>query len=128
MSFLIPGSRFKSGKIKSIAPTNSKPNIKPDSKRARDDEGLKEEFEIALWQTFPKHPNSVKSTAFRAYQRLSKKDRVKCIRGVNAFTDRFEAETSKEPLERRLQFVAHLSTFINQRRFDDEMDQLEIAS
>ncbi len=107
---------------------DSKPNIKPDSKRARDNDSLKEEFDIALWQTFPKHPNSVKSTAFKAYERLSKKDQVKCIRGVNAFTDKFEAEQTQEPIEQRLRFVAHLSTFINQRRFDDEMESLEAVS
>lgn len=89
---------------------------------------LDKEFEIALWQTFPKHPNSVKSTALRAYKRLSEKDRIKCMQGVNAFTDQFETERSKEPIEQRLRFVPHLSTFINQRRFDDVLETLEVAS
>lgn len=92
------------------------------SKGARDkNSDLDEEFEIAIWSEFPRHPNSVKSTALKAYKRLSRAERVRCIKGVGLFADRFEAENSKEPMAERLRFVCHLSTFINQRRFDDEI-------
>jgi hypothetical protein len=72
-----------------------------------------DEFSM-LWETFPKHPNASKSEALKSWERLDDDDREKCLDGAMAYERFLSRERAKRPDYPAL----HLTTFINQRRFE----------
>ena len=86
---------------------------------ARD--ALRDEFEHNIWIEFPRNPGSNKGRAFEAYAGLSPKDRTDCMRGVARLSIRFESAVTDEPMDRRLKFHQHLSTWIAERGWEQEL-------
>lgn len=86
---------------------------------ARD--ALRDEFEHNIWTEFPQNPSSSKARAFEAYVSLPAKDRTDCMRGIARLSIRFESAASDEPMDRRLKFHPHLSTWINDRGWEQEL-------
>jgi hypothetical protein len=73
-------------------------------------------FEM-LWSEYRpiKAMNCSKFAAFKAYDRLSKEEQSLCLRGVMEYVDWLIEERRKKP-----DYPAcHLSTYINQRRWED---------
>ena len=82
------------------------------------------EFEEVVWADFPRHPNSRKEPAYRAYQRLPLESRAECIRGVMRYAERFKTEVDpKRDEAERLRFVPHLVTWINQKGWEVELER-----
>ena len=84
-------------------------------------EALRDEFEHNIWTEFPLNPGSNKARAFEAYVSLPAKDRTDCMRGIARLSIRFESAASDEPMDRRLKFHPHLSTWINDRGWEQEL-------
>jgi hypothetical protein len=74
-------------------------------------------FEI-LWETFPFQRNASKAKAFEAYQRLSNEDRELALDGALVFLEFWK--------KRRLRYPdydgPHLSTWLNDRRFESALE------
>lgn len=106
--------------VQSILPDNI-----PNNTSARDAGGadpIEREFE-EVWSDFPRHPNSRRFAAFKVYRRLSARDRVSCIRGAARYSIKFDEDRSdKRPMDERLRYVPHLSTWINQRGWEAELE------
>jgi len=83
---------------------------------------LREDFEINIWGDFPQNPNSDKGRAFEAYVGLPLADRTACMRGVARLSLRFDEAKSDEPLDQRLKFHPHLSTWIKARSWEQELE------
>lgn len=84
---------------------------------------IEREFDESVWADFPRHRNSRRFAALKAYRNLSQADRVMCMRGVARYSIRFDDDKSdKRPTEDRLRFVPHLSTWIHQRGWEAEME------
>lgn len=78
----------------------------PKTRAARAD--YPDEFE-ALWRRFPRH--TAKGAAFKAWQKLNEFDQIATVDGA----DRYAADPNlPEP-----QFIPHLATWLNQRRWED---------
>jgi uncharacterized protein YdaU (DUF1376 family) len=83
-----------------------------------------EEFEENVWQVFPRQPNSRKEPAFKSYDKLSEEDRGKCIGGAIRYASRFDGtDDPKRSKDERLNYVPHLSTWINQKGWESEYDR-----
>lgn len=93
-------------------------NRNKNGKRARD---WANEFDRYIWAEFPRNPNSEKSRAYSAFIELSELDRLQCMRGVAYHAIAFEDIKSDEPLDQRLKFHTHLSTWIKARGWEQEL-------
>lgn len=82
------------------------------------------EFEEVVWADFPRHPNSRKDPAFKAYEKLPMESRAACIRGVMRYAQRFKGESDPKRTEaERLRYVPHLVTWINQKGWENELER-----
>lgn len=79
------------------------------------------DFEHNIWADFPRNPNSDKGRALEAYLALPPADRTACMRGVARLSLRFEEAKSDEPIDQRLKFHTHLSTWIKARGWEQEL-------
>lgn len=100
----------------------------PSGTRSRKSNGFDQEtyaeFEEVVWGDFPRHPNSRKEPAFKAYEKLEMPERIKCITGVMRYRERFQS--TKDPKlsdVERLRFVPHLVTWINQKGWESEIER-----
>lgn len=82
---------------------------------------LRDEFEVEVWNEFPRNPGADFAPAFIAYQRLSQSDRLACKRGVLHAAIRFEEAATDEPIDQRLKYHQHLATFIRERGWEAEL-------
>lgn len=86
-------------------------------------ESLDRDFQENLWTQFPRHENSRRAPALKAFVNLGHDDRVACIRGAARYAIRFEDDRSdKRPMPERLRFVPHLVTWIHQRGWETELE------
>lgn len=124
------GSRNEPGEGSNSEPlggsTCEPPLKEPEENRKKDGnagarDAVLQEFEDYIWGEFPCNPNSDRSKAYSAYQALTQSDRVNCIRGVSRVSLRFEEAKSDEPLDQRLKFHPHLSTWIKARSWEAEL-------
>lgn len=84
---------------------------------------VEREFEESVWPDFPRAKNSRRFAALKAYRRLKPAERVECIRGVARYSMRFDDDRAdKRPMAERLRFVPHLSSWINQRGWETELE------
>jgi len=77
----------------------------------RDNKAYTEAFEI-LWQSYGKRGN--KQTSRKAFLRLSDKDKRAMIQRIPEYVTAHQNAN-------KMEFLPHLSTFINQRRWEDEL-------
>ena len=82
---------------------------------------LRDEFEEEVFSVFPKNPGCTFAKAFREYARLNERDRALCRRGVVHASIRFEDAVTDEPVDKRLKFHQHLSTWISERGWEAEL-------
>ncbi len=107
--------------------SNCEPPLKePEENRKKDgnaraSEDVLKDFEHNMWAEFPRNPNSSKSAAKTAYFALSKADQVNAMRGVARVSLSFEETKSDEPLDQRLKYFTHLSTWIRERSWEQEL-------
>lgn len=80
------------------------------------------DFEM-LWT---KHPVGSKKVAYDAWMKLPNEDRTPCFDGVLLYKADIENHEKYARLKRTPPIPAHLSTFINQRRFDDWLEKEEL--
>ena len=97
----------------------SKRTSKEEAVRAR--ASLRDEFEEEVFNVFPKNPGSTFAKAFREYASLNERDRALCRRGVVHASIRFEDAVTDEPVDKRLKFHQHLSTWISERGWEAEL-------
>jgi hypothetical protein len=78
-----------------------------------------DQFEL-LWGEYPKAANQSKADAWKAYRRLKAPDRQAALDGAMAYAAYIERETAAAKLNpyARPPPVAHLSTFLNGRRWE----------
>jgi hypothetical protein len=95
--------------------------VQPSKQRVDARESAVAEFEEFIWGEFPENPNSDKPAALAAYLRLSREDRVLCMRGVARVSLRFDETVSAEPKARRLEFHPHLRKWIAERGWEAEL-------
>lgn len=76
---------------------------------------VEKDFQI-LWDSWPRKKGTSRLKALSAYRRLSKKLRDQCFEGGIAYSDEQAARIARDPPSE--QFCLHLSTFINQRRWE----------
>lgn len=115
-----PDDRKALKEVQSILPDNIP--INTSAREAGGVDSIEREFED-VWLDFPRHPNSRRFAALKSYRRLSPKDRVNCIRGGSRYAIKFEEDRSdKRSLDERLRYVPHLSTWINQRGWEAELE------
>lgn len=76
------------------------------------------DFEM-LWSEFPRHPNSSKAEAYKAWLRLPEEDRDPAFDAARMFAAKVATEGQD------IRFVPHLVTWINQRRFDTILEAAE---
>jgi DNA-binding MarR family transcriptional regulator len=86
---------------------------------ARD--AVRDVFEKYVWADFPNNPNSNKAWAFKAFASLDAADRAECMRGVARLSLRFEEAKTDEPMDQRLKYHPHLSTWIKDRGWEAEL-------
>lgn len=77
-------------------------------------EGGDDAFFDEVWQAFPHHPESVKSSARKQFDRLDPQDRPELLEAAKHYRAFWveECVRRKQTQEARLQYVPHLSTWI----------------
>lgn len=68
----------------------------------------------AFWQLYPRRVNKLQ--AQRAWARVKPQDRIECLRVLPLHRQQWERHGT-EP-----HFIPHASTWLNQRRWEDELD------
>jgi hypothetical protein len=69
-----------------------------------------EEFETKVWGPYPRKINCSKFEAFKSYQRLPEDLQAQCIAAIPIF--------ARQCVGKEEQYIPHLATWINQRRFE----------
>lgn len=83
---------------------------------------VENDFQI-VWDSWPRRKGTSRKNALSAYRRLTKRDRDQCFDGAMAY-----ALTQSEKIEKDRgveRFCCHLSTFINQRRWETILEEAE---
>ncbi len=70
---------------------------------------------LSFWETFPSRNKGNKQNAGKAFEKLSAKDQETATKQASPFMA-FNQSTNKD-------YFIHVSTFLNKRRFDDELGQ-----
>lgn len=107
-----------------VAPCDPNLSSKPINQPmgAREDE-IFDEFEECVWADFPRSPTSRKAKALEAYRKLSRPERVACMRGVARYSIRFDDDQSdKRSMDERLRYVPHLSRWIEEKGWQAEIE------
>lgn len=86
------------------------------------DDRLEGDFQI-IWDSWPNRRNTSRKKALSAYRRLSASERDACFEGAVAFAAEQTAIIEARP--EKVQFCPHLSTFINQRRWETILEAAE---
>lgn len=73
----------------------------------------------AVWQAFPKNPNSSKQDAFRAWQKIPEAERASILPAAKVYAAEIE-EDSRRARGGKVA-IAHLSTFLNKGTFRDKV-------
>lgn len=128
-SNLNPRPRGEPGEGSSSEPhegsTCEPPLKEPEEYRKKEREGaradLTQDFERYIWSEFPQNPSSNKAQALSAFKALTDGERVACLRGVARLSIRFDEAKSDEPIETRLKYHQHLSTWIKAKGWEQEL-------
>ena len=77
----------------------------------------------AVWQAFPKNPNSSKQDAFRAWQKIPEAERPSILPAAKVYAGEIEEDSRKARGGKVA--IAHLSTFLNKGTFRDKVQAPE---
>jgi hypothetical protein len=70
----------------------------------------------SFWKHYPRRVN--KQEALRAWNRLSAQDRMECLRTIPLHAAQWERAGTE------WRFIPHAATWLNQRRFEDELESV----